>query len=255
MARARRVLAGETSHRETQAVRKDGTRFDVEVRSVPIQYRGRPHVLAMAREITARRLADEALRASEAQYRAIFHATADALVLRDADFPDRGREPRLRGDERVRARRGARRRPRDRAPGPGQRRRSWRCTRRCSPASRSTSRPRACARTARGSRSSCAACRSSTQGRPHVLYIGRDITARKRAEAERLALESQLRQAQKMEAIGHLTGGIAHDFNNILTSIMGYVDARRRAHRAPPRTASSATTSSRRCSRAAGRAT
>ena len=84
-ARARRVLAGETSHRETQAVRKDGTPFDVEVRSVPIQYRGRPHVLAMAREITARRLADEALRASEEQYRAIFNATADALVLRDAD--------------------------------------------------------------------------------------------------------------------------------------------------------------------------
>jgi signal transduction histidine kinase len=61
------------------------------------------------------------------------------------------------------------------------------------------------------------------QGRPHVLYIGRDITARKRVETERIALESQLRQAQKMEAIGHLTGGIAHDFNNILTSIMGYV--------------------------------
>ena len=61
------------------------------------------------------------------------------------------------------------------------------------------------------------------RGEPHVLYIGRDITSRRRAEAERLALETQLRQAQKMEAIGHLAGGIAHDFNNILTSIMGYV--------------------------------
>jgi PAS domain S-box-containing protein len=59
-------------------------------------------------------------------------------------------------------------------------------------------------------------------GRPHVLAIVRDISARKRADAERLQLEAQLRQAQKMEAIGHLTGGIAHDFNNILTSIMGY---------------------------------
>jgi PAS domain S-box-containing protein len=36
------------------------------------------------------------------------------------------------------------------------------------------------------------------QGRPHVLYVGRDITERKRAEAARLALEAQLRQAQKM---------------------------------------------------------
>jgi PAS domain S-box-containing protein len=59
------------------------------------------------------------------------------------------------------------------------------------------------------------------QGRPHVLYIGRDISERKRAEAEREQLEAQLRQSQKMEAIGHLTGGIAHDFNNILQGILG----------------------------------
>jgi nitrogen-specific signal transduction histidine kinase/CheY-like chemotaxis protein len=60
-------------------------------------------------------------------------------------------------------------------------------------------------------------------GEPHVLQIARDITERRRAETERQALEAQLRQAQKMEAIGHLTGGIAHDFNNILTSILGYI--------------------------------
>ncbi len=60
------------------------------------------------------------------------------------------------------------------------------------------------------------------EGRIFIGYL-HDISELKAAEARRLRLEAELRQAQKMEAIGQLTGGIAHDFNNLLTSIMGYV--------------------------------
>jgi PAS domain S-box-containing protein len=55
------------------------------------------------------------------------------------------------------------------------------------------------------------------EGNKFIITTARDMT-------EREGIEAQLRQAQKMEAVGHLTGGIAHDFNNLLTAISGSLE-------------------------------
>jgi signal transduction histidine kinase/CheY-like chemotaxis protein len=58
--------------------------------------------------------------------------------------------------------------------------------------------------------------------RRRLIGFVKDVSDKLRADEERQRLAAQLRQAEKMEAVGHLAGGIAHDFNNILGAILGY---------------------------------
>jgi signal transduction histidine kinase len=58
------------------------------------------------------------------------------------------------------------------------------------------------------------------EGEPHMLTMVRDTSQRR-------ALERQLAQAQKLEAVGRLAGGVAHDFNNIVTAILGHAEMAR----------------------------
>jgi PAS domain S-box-containing protein len=64
--------------------------------------------------------------------------------------------------------------------------------------------------------------RTRTDGSHGTLLVLRDVTARAVAERQARALQAQLQQAQKMEAVGILAGSVAHDFNNLLTAVGGY---------------------------------
>ncbi|MCP5200181.1 MAG: PAS domain S-box protein [Gammaproteobacteria bacterium] len=225
----RRVLAEGYAQTEDHATRKDGSEFFCEPRAVLMDYQGACHVLAIVRDITRERQRERALHRSEDLLRATVESALDCIVAMDAHgrtiefnpaaercfgyrkadalgrplaeliIPKRFRAEHRAGIEHYLA------------TGAGlyidQRR-------------------EVIAMRADGEEFPVELAIGIARGAPGPVFIGylRDITERHAAEYERQVLEGQLRQAQKMEAIGQLTGGIAHDFNNILTSMLGYVE-------------------------------
>ena len=172
-------------------------------------------------DIDDRKRGEEALRTSEEHYRAIFNAAADALVLRDADAKVVDVNPaflQISGFTRDEVVTGTR----------------WifalpemaelakEMHRRCIAGESVRFEMKARRKDGQLIDIEMRAVPIRYRGKQHALGMARDITAQKRAEAERAQLEGQLLQAKKLEAIGTLAGGIAHDFNNILAATLGY---------------------------------
>ncbi|MDA8016894.1 MAG: PAS domain S-box protein [Thermoanaerobaculia bacterium] len=206
-----RVLTGETVHAATKRRRKDGTEIDVEVWGVPLMEQDvLIGIFAIYQDITDRKRAETALRDSEERFRRLADATFEGIVVsQDGVVVDCNEQYAHMVGGSVEEIVG---RPvLDFVAAADHQLVGHHLKRNLEEAYEH----RALTLDDRELRVEVHARALSSDGRRMRVSAVRDVTAHRR-------LEEEMRQAQKMEAVGRLAGGIAHDFNNVLTVIMGY---------------------------------